>query len=59
MPSIHSRRRSDQIPDPSYRQEAQRRELKEQGWDGDRAVEYVRKRVREDKEGRKFFDPRA
>ena len=50
---IRGKGRSGDIPDPAYREEAQKRELRSQGWDFDRAVRHIRKNVREDKEGRK------
>ena len=55
---VRKRRPAESIPDPAYRQEAQQRELKAQGWDGARAMEHIRSRVREDKQGRKQVDLR-
>lgn len=47
---------ADKIPDPAYRQEAQKRQLRSQGWDYDRAVRHIRSRMKEDKQGRKSVD---
>lgn len=56
MVHIIVRRRPEQIPDPAYRQEAAKKALQESGWDGARAMEHLRKRVTEDKEGRKVVN---
>ena len=47
---------ADKIPDPAYRQEAQKRQLRAQGWDYDRAVRHVRARRVEGKDGQKSVD---
>ena len=44
------------IPDASYRQEAQERGLKRDGWDLDRSVRHLRKGIKEDSQGRRFVD---
>jgi putative FmdB family regulatory protein len=39
-----------------YQNEADKRALKGRGWDYDRALEHVRKNIREDAQGRKQLD---
>ena len=56
MVHIVKRIAPDAIPDPAYRQEAQKRQLRSQGWDYDRAVRHIRDRMSEDKEGRRQVD---
>ena len=53
---VRRKRSPDAIPDPAYRQEAQKRQLRSQGWDYDRAVRHIRSRMSEDKQGRKQVD---
>jgi len=42
---------------PEDKAEAQRKDLKSRGWDGDRAVEFIRKGMYEDRDGQKQFSP--
>lgn len=42
---------------PEERLEAERKDLKARGWDGDRAMEFVRKGIHEDGQGNKQFSP--
>jgi len=42
---------------PEDRDEAERKDLKRKGWDGDRAMEFVRKGIYEDQSGQKQFSP--
>lgn len=53
---VRRKRASSEIPDPQYRQEAEKRALRQDGWDLDRAIRKVRSNVREDKDGRKSVD---
>lgn len=43
--------------EPEYQNEKSLRDLNRQGWDGDRAVEHIRKNVREDGQGNKYINP--
>lgn len=42
---------------PEEKAELDRKDLKRKGWDGDRAMEFVRKGVHEDEQGHKVFSP--
>jgi len=50
--------RPAEVPDsePQYQVESQRKALRARGWDGDRAVEHIRKNIREDAQGHKQLD---
>ena len=48
---------SDSETERLERQDKERRDLRKQGWDGDRAMEYVRTHVVERPDGQRVFDP--
>lgn len=56
VPYISGETVARDIPDASYRQEAQERGLKRDGWDLDRSVRHLRKGIKEDNQGRRFVD---
>lgn len=58
MEIIRRGRKPDSIPDKAYRREAEEKALRKQGWDEDRALNHIRQRVVEDKQGRKQVDLR-
>ena len=58
VPYIKGETVAKAIPDGFYRQEAEHRELKQQGWDLDRSVRHLRKGLVEDKDGHRSFDMR-
>lgn len=59
VPNLKGETVSRNIPDPSYRTEAQKRELNQTWGDGTKSMELLRKARREDGQGRVSVDTRG